>query len=55
MPMPRWVAWVNKRVTNKAVLKRGASPVLRVVGRSSGGATRCRWMPMPSTMGTSSF
>jgi deazaflavin-dependent oxidoreductase (nitroreductase family) len=36
MPVPKWVAQVNKRLTNKAVLKRGVSPVLTHVGRSSG-------------------
>ena len=36
MPVPKWVARVNKRITNKAVLKRGVSPVLTYVGRSSG-------------------
>ena len=36
MPVPRWVAQVNKRVFNKMELKRGVRPVLRHVGRSSG-------------------
>lgn len=36
MPVPRWVAQVNKRVFNKLELKRGARPVLTHVGRSSG-------------------
>ena len=36
MPMPRWVAQVNRRVFNKAELKRGVRPVLTHVGRSSG-------------------
>jgi deazaflavin-dependent oxidoreductase (nitroreductase family) len=36
MPVPRWVARVNKRVFNKMELKRGVRPVLRHVGRSSG-------------------
>lgn len=36
MPMPRWVAQVNKRVFNKVELKRGARPVMLHVGRSSG-------------------
>ena len=36
MPMPRWVAHVNKRVFNKAELKRGVRPVLSHLGRSSG-------------------
>ena len=36
MPVPRWVARVNKRVFNKLELKRGNRPVLTHVGRVSG-------------------
>ena len=36
MPMPRWVAQVNKRVFNPMELRRGVNPVLTHVGRSSG-------------------
>lgn len=36
MPMPMWVAEVNKRVFNKMELKQGQRPVLTHVGRSSG-------------------
>jgi deazaflavin-dependent oxidoreductase (nitroreductase family) len=36
MPMPRWVAKVNKRVFNPLEVRRGARPVLVHVGRSSG-------------------
>jgi deazaflavin-dependent oxidoreductase (nitroreductase family) len=36
MPMPMWVALVNKRVFNPLELKRGVRPVLTHVGRSSG-------------------
>ncbi|MFV1960890.1 MAG: nitroreductase family deazaflavin-dependent oxidoreductase [Acidimicrobiia bacterium] len=36
MPMPMWVAMVNKRVFNPLELKRGVRPVLTHVGRSSG-------------------
>lgn len=36
MPMPMWVAEINKRVFNKMELKRGQRPVLSHVGRSSG-------------------
>ena len=36
MPVPRWVAQINKRVFNKLELKRGKRPVLTHVGRSSG-------------------
>ncbi len=36
MPMPRWVAHLNKRVFNKAELRRGVRPVLSHAGRSSG-------------------
>lgn len=36
MPMPMWVAEINKRVFNKMELKRGQRPVLTHVGRSSG-------------------
>ena len=40
MPMPRWVAKVNKRVTNPLQLKRGSWPVLTHVGRTSGATYR---------------
>jgi deazaflavin-dependent oxidoreductase (nitroreductase family) len=36
MPLPMWVARVNKRVFNPLELKRGVRPVLRHTGRSSG-------------------
>ncbi len=36
MPVPMWVAQVNKRLFNKLELKRGKRPVLTHVGRSSG-------------------
>jgi len=36
MAMPRWVARVNKRFTNKMVLKKGNSPVITHQGRVSG-------------------
>lgn len=36
MPVPMWVAEVNKRVFNKLELKRGQRPVLIHRGRSSG-------------------
>ncbi len=36
MPVPKWVAQVNKRVFNPMDLKRGKRPVLTHVGRSSG-------------------
>jgi deazaflavin-dependent oxidoreductase (nitroreductase family) len=36
MPMPRWVARVNRRVFNPIEIRRGARPVLVHVGRSSG-------------------
>lgn len=36
MPVPMWVAQVNKRVFNRMELRRGVSPVLTHVGRSSG-------------------
>jgi deazaflavin-dependent oxidoreductase (nitroreductase family) len=36
MPMPRWLAEINKRFFNKLELKRGKRPVLTHVGRSSG-------------------
>ena len=36
MPVPRWVAQVNKRVFNPMELRRGVRPVLTHVGRSSG-------------------
>ena len=40
MPVPRWVAKVNKRVTNPLQVKQGKWPVLTHVGRTSGTAYR---------------
>ena len=36
MPIPTWMAKVNKHIFNKLELKRGKRPVLTHVGRSSG-------------------
>jgi len=36
MPLPQWLARVNRRVFNPRELKRGIRPVLTHVGRSSG-------------------
>ena len=36
MPLPRWLAKVNKRVFNPIELRRGVRPVLIHTGRSSG-------------------
>jgi deazaflavin-dependent oxidoreductase (nitroreductase family) len=36
MPLPRWLAQINKRTFNKMELRRGVRPVLTHVGRSSG-------------------
>ena len=36
MPMPRWLARINKRVFNPIEIRRGVRPVLIHVGRSSG-------------------
>jgi deazaflavin-dependent oxidoreductase (nitroreductase family) len=36
MPLPRWLARVNKRVFNPMELKRGTRPVLTHMGRWSG-------------------
>jgi len=36
MPVPMWIAQINKRVLNPRELKKGARPVLIHVGRSSG-------------------
>ncbi len=36
MPLPKWLAQINKRSFNKLELKRGVRPVLTHVGRSSG-------------------
>jgi len=36
MPMPRWLARINKRVFNPIEIRRGARPVLIHAGRSSG-------------------
>jgi deazaflavin-dependent oxidoreductase (nitroreductase family) len=36
MPLPKWLAQINKRTFNKMEIKRGVRPVLAHVGRSSG-------------------
>jgi len=36
MPLPRWLARINKRVFNPREIRRGVRPVLTHVGRSSG-------------------
>jgi deazaflavin-dependent oxidoreductase (nitroreductase family) len=36
MPVPKWIAQINKRTFNKMELKRGKRPVLTHVGRKSG-------------------
>ena len=36
MPLPRWLARINKRVFNPLELRRGVRPVLIHMGRSSG-------------------
>ena len=36
MPLPRWLAEVNKRVLNPIEIRRGVRPVLIHTGRSSG-------------------
>ena len=36
MPLPRWLARINKRAFNRMELKKGVRPVLIHVGRSSG-------------------
>lgn len=36
MPYPRWLARINKRVFNPREIRRGKSPVVIHVGRSSG-------------------
>jgi deazaflavin-dependent oxidoreductase (nitroreductase family) len=36
MPLPRWLARINKRVFNPMEVRRGARPVLIHTGRSSG-------------------
>ena len=36
MPLPRWLAHINKRVFNPMEVRRGARPVLIHTGRSSG-------------------
>jgi len=36
MPMPRWLAHINKRVFNPIEVRRGARPVLIHTGRTSG-------------------
>lgn len=36
MPLPRWLARINKRIFNPWEIRRGARPVLIHVGRSSG-------------------
>jgi deazaflavin-dependent oxidoreductase (nitroreductase family) len=36
MPLPRWLARINRRFLNPAEIRRGVRPVLIHVGRSSG-------------------
>lgn len=36
MPLPKWLAQLNKRTFNKREIKRGQRPVLTHVGRTSG-------------------
>jgi deazaflavin-dependent oxidoreductase (nitroreductase family) len=36
MPLPRWLAQINKRFLNPREVRRGVRPVLTHVGRSSG-------------------
>ncbi|MFN0280363.1 MAG: nitroreductase family deazaflavin-dependent oxidoreductase [Kineosporiaceae bacterium] len=36
MPLPRWLARINRRVVNPREVRRGVRPVLIHVGRSSG-------------------
>ena len=36
MPLPKWLAQLNKRTFNKLEVKRGKRPVLTHIGRSSG-------------------
>jgi hypothetical protein len=48
MPLPRWLAHINKRVFNPMEVRRGARPVLIHTGRSSGKTYRTpgvRWKP----------
>lgn len=40
MPLPHWLAMLNKHLFNKAELRRGVRPVLAHVGRRSGVAYR---------------
>jgi len=40
MPLPRWLAQVNKRTFNKLELKRGKRPVITHIGRRSGNVFR---------------
>lgn len=40
MPLPRWLAQINKRVFNPMEVRRGVRPVLIHVGRSSGSVYR---------------
>ena len=40
MPLPRWLAQINKRVFNPMEVRRGARPVLTHTGRSSGKTCR---------------
>lgn len=40
MPVPRWVARMNKRIFNPRELKKGKRPILAHVGRRSGATHR---------------
>lgn len=40
MPLPRWLAYTNRRIFNRYELKRGKYPVVVHVGRTSGATYR---------------
>jgi deazaflavin-dependent oxidoreductase (nitroreductase family) len=51
MPLPRWLARINKRVFNPIEIRRGVRPVLIHVGRSSGKTYRTPLDAHPLTGG----
>ncbi len=51
MPLPRWLAHVNKRVFNPRTVRKGTYPVVRHVGRASGSTYRTPLDAFPTADG----
>jgi deazaflavin-dependent oxidoreductase (nitroreductase family) len=51
MPLPRWLAQINKRVFNPREIRRGKYPVVTHVGRTSGKAYQTPLDAFPTSSG----